>query len=73
MNMNVDTQKIELIDWITHLNDQHVINKVLSLKKKLSSQQEKRNTKVFGSGKHLIEYIADDFDEPLELFDAYKQ
>lgn len=31
--MNIDTIKIELIDWIAQLNDQQSINKILLLNK----------------------------------------
>jgi hypothetical protein len=31
--MNIDTIKVELIDWIAQLNDQQAIDKLLTLKK----------------------------------------
>lgn len=65
--MNNDTIKIELIDWISRLNDQKVINKLLTLKKSLVLNTESK-PKMFGSGKNLIEYISDDFNEPMEEF-----
>ncbi len=65
--MNVDSIKVELIDWIAGLNDQSSINKILTLKKKLNNKSKTTaGSDLFGSGKHLIEYIADDFNEPLE-------
>lgn len=70
--MNVDTIKIEIIDWITRLNDQNLRNKILSLKKKFGTTS-KTNLEIFGSGKHLIEYISDDFNEPLDEFNQYKK
>ncbi|OFX19015.1 MAG: hypothetical protein A2033_15110 [Bacteroidetes bacterium GWA2_31_9] len=70
--MNVDTVKVELIDWIARLNDKNSINKLLSLKKKLSTTN-KANSIIFGSGKHLIEYISDDFNDPIEEFKENKQ
>jgi hypothetical protein len=70
--MNIDTIKVELIDWIAQLNDQHSINKILTLKKKLSTSR-KTDSKIFGSGKHLVEYIADDFNDPLDLFKEYQK
>ncbi len=70
--MNVDTIKVELIDWIARLNDQYSINKILALKKKLSAKT-KSDSKIFGSGKHLVEYIADDFNEPLDEFKEYQK
>jgi hypothetical protein len=70
--MNIDSVKVELIDWITKLNDQKDINKLLSLKKKLSSKN-KSDKIFFGSGKHLIEFIDDDFNAPLDQFRDYQK
>ncbi len=71
--MNIDTIKIELIDWITQLDDKYSINKLLTLKRKLSKKKNKSGLKIYGSGKHLVEYIAEDFNEPLDLFKDYKK
>ena len=70
--MNADTVKVELIDWIARLSDQYSINKILSLKKELSVKT-KSDSKIFGSGKHLIEYISDDFNEPINDFKEYQK
>lgn len=70
--MNIDSIKVELIDWITKLNDQKAINRLLTLKKRLSTNA-KSDTKIFGSGKHLIEFIDDDFNAPLDQFSDYKK
>ncbi|WP_373496844.1 hypothetical protein [Aquiflexum sp.] len=71
--MNIDTIKVELIDWIASLNDQKALNNILEMKEKLSLKKEKSDSKIFGSGKHLVEYIADDFNEPLDAFNEYKK
>jgi hypothetical protein len=41
--------------------------------KKVENNQnkEKRIPLKFGAGKHLITFVADDFDEPLEDFEEY--
>jgi hypothetical protein len=70
--MNVDTVKIELIDWIARLKDPSSIREVLTLKKKLSAKKHSEK-KIFGSGRHLIEYISEDFNEPLDDFKAYQK
>ena len=70
--MNNDSIKVELIDWIAKLNDRNDINKLLTLKKQLSSKS-KSNQKIFGSGKHLIEFIDDDFNAPLDQFREYQK
>jgi hypothetical protein len=71
--MNIDTIKVELIDWIAQINDQQTINKLLSLKNKLSTQKSKPHSKIYGSGKHLIDYVAEDFNEPLDVFKEYQK
>jgi hypothetical protein len=71
--MNVDTIKVELIDWIAKLNDQNSLNEILSLKKQLSNKKIKSGTLLFGSGKHLVEYISDDFNQPLDIFKEYQK
>ena len=71
--MNIDTVKVELIDWIARLNDQDAIDKILVLKRKMSLKEEKSDTRIFGSGKHLVEYIADDFNEPLDAFKEHQK
>ncbi|MCF8459222.1 MAG: hypothetical protein K9G46_00725 [Flavobacteriales bacterium] len=70
--MNIDTIKVELIDWIAQLNDQHSIGKLLHLKKQLNVKKASQ-TKIFGSGKHLINSISDDFNEPTDLFNDYQK
>jgi len=70
--MNIDSIKVELIDWIAKLNDQKDLSKLITLKKRLSTKS-KSNQKIFGSGKHLIEFIDDDFNAPLDQFRDYQK
>lgn len=70
--MNVDSKKIEIIDWIAQLKDKGAIEKLLLLKKRWS-KGKKHDAKIFGSGKHLIDYISDDFNEPLDIFKEYQK
>ncbi|MEA1972001.1 MAG: hypothetical protein U9N34_01690 [Candidatus Cloacimonadota bacterium] len=65
--MNTDTVKLELIDWIARLSDQYSINKLISLKEELSVSTKSKK-EIFGSGKNLIEFISDDFNEPIDDF-----
>jgi len=71
--MNIDTIKVELIDWITQLDDQQAIKKLLRFKKKFSAPEIKPDSKVYGSGKYLVEFISDDFNEPLDIFKGYEK
>ena len=70
--MNVDSLKVELIDWIAKLNDNSAIERIISLKKELTHPGLKK-TRIFGSGKHLISFIANDFNEPLDIFKEYQR
>jgi hypothetical protein len=71
--MNIDSIKVELIDWIAQLNDQQSIYKLLNLKKKLGIKKKETGIEIFGSGKHLVGYIAEDFNEPLDMFKDYQK
>jgi hypothetical protein len=67
--MYVDSAKIEIINWITRLKDPLLIGKLLELKNK--GADGKTGKKIYGSGKHLIEFIAEDFNEPLDEFKPF--
>lgn len=71
--MKMDTIKIELIDWIAQLTDKQSISKLLLLKNKLSAKIVESVSKIFGSGKHLVEYISEDFNAPLDEFKEYQK
>jgi hypothetical protein len=71
--MNIDAIKIELIDWIAQLKDHQAIHKLLSMKNKMSTQENKPDSKMYGSGKHLIDYVSEDFNEPLDEFKKYQK
>ena len=71
--MNIDTTKVELIDWISNLNDQQSIRKLLRFKYLLTVKKRDSETKIFGSGKHLFSYISDDFNEPIDIFLDYQK
>ena len=72
--MAQNPKKKELIDWINQLDDEQTINRLLKLKKEAAKTKKKEaGSKIFGSGKHLIKYVADDFNEPLEMFKPYEK
>ena len=54
---------------------QQAINNLLSLKNELNAQKDdsNSNSKIYGSGKHLIDYVAEDFNEPLDMFTNYQK
>jgi hypothetical protein len=71
--VNKEALKIELINWITELKDFEALDKLLLLKKKLSHVPPKKESQIFGSGSHLISFIAEDFNEPLDIFNDYQK
>ncbi|MBN8568108.1 MAG: hypothetical protein J0M18_00640 [Ignavibacteria bacterium] len=68
--MNLETSKIELIDWILSLKDSNEIKKLLDLKNTESGGSKKRKP---GFGKNIFTFIADDFNEPLKEFSNYSK
>ena len=45
--MNLDTIKVELIDWIAQTNDERAINKLVSLKNELNAQKDNSQTQKY--------------------------
>lgn len=68
--MSIEAQKLEIIEWVSRLNNVYVIQEVLSIKQKEKIDLEKPKRK-FGDGMHIVTYIAPDFNEPLEDFKDY--
>ena len=69
--MNVDAQKLELIEWILKLRDAWTIKEIMKIKEITPARKAKNNSRKFGGGKHIFTYVAEDFDEPLEDFREY--
>jgi hypothetical protein len=92
--MNVDAQKLKIIEWVSSLQDSQVIQELLKLKEKKrvlkkktemqydisdsidfkddmpnANKKEQEVERKFGDGKYLIEYIAEDFNDPIDHFD----
>jgi hypothetical protein len=66
--MTNETQKLELIQWISQLDDSATLQKLYDLKKNKNVTHKKR---TFGCGKDIILYISPDFNDPLPEFDEY--
>lgn len=67
--MNVETQKLEIIEWVIRLKDVSAIKELMKVKN--VHPTKKRGTRKFGSGKNIFTYVADDFDAPLPDFKDY--
>jgi hypothetical protein len=70
-DMNVATQKLELIQWISNLDDLRLLQEVEAFRKK-SQPKTQSSKRFFGCGKGIFGEIAEDFNEPLDIFDDYK-
>ena len=72
--MNIEAEKSELINWISKLKDHKLIQEILLLKKKTeTTEKTELKPREFGGGKHIFTYIADDFNEPLDVFKEYME
>ncbi len=60
--MSAELLKLELIGWISNLEDKSVLEKVASLKDELKNRvKDKPRLRNFDDGKHIFTYVADDF------------
>lgn len=70
--MDIELEKSAIIDWVQKLQDIGLIQKINLLKKESEKQTALVNPnsqRKAGDGKYLIEYIAENFNEPLDHFD----
>ncbi len=66
--MNVDSQKLEIIEWVSRLKNSQIIEEIIKLRDREIGQPNRQPVRKFGSGKHLITYIAEDFNDPIDHF-----
>jgi hypothetical protein len=69
--MNATAQKLELIQWISNLDDIRLLQEVAAFRKRNQSKTQSPK-RFFGCGKGVFGEIAEDFNEPLDIFDDYK-
>jgi len=67
--VNVEAQKLEVIEWILKIKDASTIKKILKLKN--TASVPKPGARKFGGGKGIFTYVAEDFDDPLPEFKEY--
>ncbi|MBC8486458.1 MAG: DUF2281 domain-containing protein [Bacteroidetes bacterium] len=70
--MNIQTKKLELLDWIIQINDISIIREVENFIGSLKQPKPLKKRK-FGCGKGIFTYVSDDFDESLDDFKEYMQ
>jgi hypothetical protein len=67
--MSVDTQKLEIIEWLLKLKEASTIREIMKVKNRRPAA--KLRSRKFGSGKNIFTYVADDFDATPEGFKDY--
>ena len=67
--MSAEAKKLELIMWISVLNDKSILDGLLALKQK--TVQEQPSGRQAGWAENLILYVAPDFDETPAGFEDY--
>ncbi len=68
--MNATAQKLELIQWISNLDDIRLLNEVAAFRKRNQSKTQLPK-RFFGCGKGAFGEIAEDFNEPLDIFEGF--
>jgi hypothetical protein len=68
--MDIKAKKQELMDWLLHLNDTSIINRLDKLRKQVENKPA-QGQPIFGRLKGKIK-MSPDFDAPLEDFKNYQ-
>ena len=69
--MNIETLKLELIQWILLLQDTQLLNEIQNIKEKSGENSTAIQHREFGCGKGIFTYVADDFDATPPGFEEY--
>jgi hypothetical protein len=70
--MDITAKKLELLDWLMHINDMKLLQQIEKLRQQLTSIGVKNDQPIFGRLKGKIK-IAPDFDAPLSDFNDYME
>ena len=69
--MNIQSLKLELIQWILLLQDIQLLNEIQNIKEKSIQNTATIQPRKFGCGKGIFTYVADDFDATPPGFEEY--
>jgi hypothetical protein len=69
--MNIETLKLELIQWILLLQEPQLLNEIQDIKEKSAENSTAIQPRQFGCGKGIFTYVADDFDATPPGFEEY--
>ena len=69
--MNIQSLKLELIQWILLLQDIQLLNEIQKIREKSEENAATTKPRKFGCGKGIFTYVADDFDATPPGFEEY--
>ncbi len=69
--MNIQSLKLELIQWILLLQDIQLLNEIQNIKENSAENAAITQPRKFGCGKGIFTYVADDFDATPPGFEEY--
>ncbi|NET56486.1 MAG: hypothetical protein F6K47_10040 [Symploca sp. SIO2E6] len=69
--MNIQSLKLELIQWIVLLQDIQLLNEIQNIKEKSIQNTATIQPRKFGCGKGTFTYVADDFEATPPGFEEY--
>ena len=69
--MNIQSLKLELIQWILLLQDHQLLNEIQKIKENSVDNAATLQPRKFGCGKGIFTYVADDFDATPPGFEEY--
>ena len=69
--MNIQSLKLELIQWILSSEDIQLLNEIQNIKEKSVENTSPIQPCKFGCGKGIFTYVADDFDATPPSFEEY--
>ncbi len=61
--MNIEAEKLEIIQQITQIKNTQLINEIAILLKKEALKEQKTEFRKVGWGKDMFTYVSDDFDD----------
>lgn len=69
--MNIQSLKLELIQWILSSEDIQLLHEIQNIKEKSVENASAIQPRKFGCGKGIFTYVADDFDATPPGFEEY--
>jgi len=69
--MNIQSLKLELIQWILLLQDMQLLSEIQNIREKSIQDTATVQPRQFGCGKGIFTYVADDFDATPPGFEEY--